>query len=232
MPAEIQLYQANQFLQRQGVLFPYAPQTLDEIVFPSDNLAGIPTLDLMMQADEIVEPVIGWNTLPLRKQFPGTYFNYTSDKRLETLWNNPDLPLSRNPDVIVEPNFSIQYRFPPIAAGYEIFRKRWLARYWQMHGVKIIVDLNVAPKYRYWNLAGVPKGWRIYATRCIRNNLDWLNEEYEIAKEHAGCKPIFIVYGGQPGREIHRRCRKKGWIHVADWTSTIGKPERIHQISS
>ena len=66
----------------------------------------------------------------------------------------------------------------------------------------------------------------------LEDVLNHFNEEYEIAKEHAGCEPIFIVYGGEPGREIHRRCIKKGWVHVADWTSTIGKPERIHQIST
>lgn len=222
---------AYNWQEPQLKLFPFQPQTLDEIVFDADNPVGIPQLDLSMQATGLIEPVNVFNSVAKRNYQTGTCIFYSSDRRINSVWANPDIVPNAGFQVAVEPNFSIQYRMPPAVAIYEVFRKRWLARYWQTQGIKIIIDLNVAPNYRKLNLCGVPYGWKIFATRCCREYLWWLDEEYAIAKDVSGGDPIFIVYGGKPGREIARRCARKGWIHVADWTSTISK-QRIHQIQS
>lgn len=57
----------------QMMLFPFPPQTLDEIVFDADNPAGIPQLDISMQATEIVEPFLIWGSIARTKYMPGIY---------------------------------------------------------------------------------------------------------------------------------------------------------------
>jgi len=41
----------------------------------------------------------------------------------------------------------------PVAYGlHQIYKKRWISRYWQECGVKVWADLNVAKKFQKWTL--------------------------------------------------------------------------------
>lgn len=201
-------------------LFPFQPETLDEIVFDADNPAGIPQLDLSMQATEIVEPFLIWGSIARSKYMPGTYAFYEDDYKFTGLWADPEKLLKTGCSVAVEPNFSINDLMPPVVALYHIFQKRWLSRFWQSKGLRIIVDVNACPKYAQLNLLGVPKGWKAYATR-IHKDMHWITEaEYALCREHAQTEPLFIVYGG--GNKFARQlCERHGWVWIPDKRSAI-----------
>lgn len=132
-------------------------------------------------------------------------------------------PPSRTPDPIacMEVNFSIYGWTPYPKALFNIYRKRWLARYWQSKGIKILVDLYVNDKYAELNLLGVPKGWRAYSTRGYTGkDRDTSNilSRHKTAVQHAGTDQIlFVVVGG--GNTAQDLCRERGWVWVPDHMS-------------
>lgn len=220
METELQIFHPEHYLTQQGSLFPYDPKTLDEIRWPSANKAGIPELDITMQADELVEPFSVWGESARSRVMTGTYIFYTDDYKFTGLWRTPDKLLKSCCTVVVEANFSVRPRMPFPVAIYEIFRKRWLSRYWQSQGVKIIVDMNVAPYYLLLNLLGVPKGWTFYATRVHKGEYDILNKVFELCCHHADTDAItFLVYGGSDTTTA-ARCQRNGWL----WY-----PEKMHR---
>lgn len=219
MKNALQIFSPDHFIEQQGRLFPYEPKSLDEIVWPSDSKAGIPEIDVEMQADGIIEPFRVWGDIARSKVMAGTYCHYTEDYKFTGHWSNPDKLLKSCCSVAIEANFSVRPRMPFPVVIYEIFRKRWLSRYWQSQGVKIIVDMNVAPAYLLLNLLGVPKGWKFYATRAHTGEYDILNKVFDLCCHHAETDKIkFLVYGGSDTTTL-ARCQRNGWL----W-----QPEKMH----
>lgn len=204
----------------QLALFKYQPQTLDEIVFDADNPAGIPTLDIAMQATEIVQPFLIWGSIARSKYMPGTYAFYEDDYKFTGLWNDPEKLVKTGCAVVVEPNFSINDMMPPVVALYHIFQKRWLSRFWQSKGLRIIVDINVAPRYAKMNFLGVPKGWKAFCSRVHKDYHAHLEYEYALCQEFAGCDPLFVVYGGD-NKFSRQLCERRGWVWIPDKRSAI-----------
>jgi|SRR5690606_148487 len=188
--------------------------------FPTDNELDIPVLDLGMQADGLELPLLAWGSIKRGKRINrGSWHFYTDDFRFKGLWDNPDQLLATEANGAIEPNLSI---FPqtPVAVAIELtYKKRWLARYWQEHGVKIWVDINVAYEHSRLNLVGVPQGWRAYATHGYSERLEDLDYEYSIARERCGSEPLFLVYGG--GKAVADRCKERGWIHSQEHRNWI-----------
>jgi len=193
---------------------------IPDAVFPSDNEHEIPTLDLSMQAEYIEAPVKIWGNQTRRQKFAGTWAFYCYDYKFTALWKHPDTLLKTGASVVVEPNFSTSQDMPMAVGLYGIFRKRWLARFWQMHEVKIIVDLCVAEKFLALNMLGIPDGWSSFATRVMRGFHHIIPISYEMACQKAGGKPkMFLVYGG--GQAVKALCLEHGWMWI---------PEHMHQI--
>lgn len=184
----------------------------NDAIFPSDNELGIPTL-LDCQADWIEAPCRAWGSTGRTRINLGTWHFYVDDYRWSAIWENPWQVTDTQPVVCVEPNYSIQDETPPALAIASIYRKRWLARYWQSCGIKIFVDLFVPSHHQDWNLLGVPSGWRAYATRGQDRNLDGLIEDHETARCHARTDQIvFAVFGGGP--RVADWCQEQGATHV------------------
>jgi hypothetical protein len=143
----------------------------------------------------------------------GTWLFYTEDARYEALWTDPTPVLNTQAMAAVEPNFSAYSNMPPAVALWQIYRKRWIARWWQSFGLRIWVDLNVAVNHAGLNRLGVPHGWRAFATRGYTARLDATHAEYETACEIAGdATPLFLVYGG--GKAVREECQRMGWLWV------------------
>lgn len=183
------------------------------VMFASDNQLGIPTLLLDLQAPGIVAPMNVWGGRVGRTKLTrigGTVCFYTEDYRFEALLKDPLVVANGNFACAVEPNLSVFQNTAPAVAAYQTYRKRYTARLWQEHGVRILVDMNVAPEYAELNLVGVPKGWRSYATRGYTDRLQFTEREYMMAVEHAGSSRIvFVVYGG--GKKVREACLANGW---------------------
>ena len=195
-----------------------------DALFPSNNDHDIPTLLLEMQADFVDLPVKQWGTLPKtakRKLQGGTWHFYTDDYKFNALWSCPQKLLNTQCPTAIEPNFSTSDQMPVAVGLYHIYRKRWLARYWQENGVRILVDLNVSPKLYDYALLGVPTGWRAYATRGYTDQIKSLEAEHALARNHAQSENIiFLVYGGR--KQIRAWCQQNGAIWVPEHMSVQG----------
>lgn len=188
-----------------------------DAVFASDNDLGIPLLDANLQAQAVVAPVQPWGmgAGARSRKNPGTWHFYTDDYRFDALWRDPSPVVNSGCVSVVEPNFSAYLEMPRAVALWAIYRKRWLARWWQSKGIRVFVDLNVAEPHYSDNLLGVPKGWRSWATRGYVERLDNTVMEYDLACEHAGTSDVlFFVYGG--GRAVKDLCNRRGWVHVIE----------------
>jgi len=185
-----------------------------DTVWPSDNIEGIPLLRLDRQAICLDTPLARWGRDVRKSRMRGTWSFYTDDYRFNRLWSRPHDVVNSGAVAVVEPNWSIYPQTPRAAALWQIFRKRWLARWWQEHGIRTWVDLHVPECYAAENLLGVPGGWRSFATRGDR--AADLDAQYQRASFVAGAfGPVtFMVYGG--GRQIEQLARSRGWLWLPE----------------
>lgn len=191
-----------------------------DLIFASDNPYDIPMLDLALQAKALHAPLLGWGTIKRGKRINrGSFHFYADDYRFKSLWDKPEALIATECNCIIEPNLSV---FPqtPLAVAIELtYKKRWLSRFWQSHGIEVWVDLNVAYEHSHLNLLGVPIGWKSYATHGYSERLEDLDYEYSLARERAGVEPLFLVYGG--GKAVADRCQERGWLHAQEHRNWI-----------
>ena len=187
-----------------------------DALWASDNDWGVPLLDLNMQAQSFDQPWAIWGSVARTTRMAGTWLFYTTDDRYEALWRDPSPILNTQCVAAVEPNFSAYSNMPPVVALWQIYRKRWIARWWQNMGVRVWVDLNVAKEHYALNMLGIPQGWRAFATRGYTERLDGTHEEYAQAQRIAGegVTPLFLVYGG--GKAVKAECQRMGWLWLQE----------------
>ena len=189
-----------------------------DCLFPTDNNLEIPELRSDMQAEfcEIPFVCFGETARTYQMKGTGTLHFYTDDYRFNSLYDHPDKILRMDPSNIVEPNYSV-FTDTPIAFGLQaIYRKRWIARMMQEHGIRVFVDLNVAPKYYQVNLYGVPQGWRSFCTRGSEDRMSQLDNEFNLAKMRRGGDDIlFVCYGGG------EKCREWCQVHHAVYVNPL-----------
>lgn len=197
-----------------------------DTVWPTDNEQGIPLLDPALAADALDLPVVLWATglgVSLKAaHMRGTWHFYTEDWRFRALWTNPTPVTNSGCINVVEPNFSIYANMPYACALWQVYRKRWLARYWQSFGLRVLVDLNVPPAYADLNCLGVPAGWDAFCTRGASEHLDELAAERDRALQIAGKAAglLFVVYGG--GRAVKDWCGQVGVLWVPEDRDVAG----------
>lgn len=184
------------------------------VLFPSSNILGIPDLLITHQCTQLVTPCLPYAKTAFSRMEGCLHF-YVDDYRFDpSLWNDPDKILKTKVTALVEPNYTLSLDSPLSWVVWCIYKKRWLARYWQQQGYNMIVDLNVPTEFYPLSLLGVPEGWRSYATRAYPTRLESLQLEHDLAVKHAGTKDIFfMVYGGE--RKAWALCKEKGWLWVA-----------------
>lgn len=203
------------FAWLKGRIDPAPTPAIESLPITAEAL-GFPALDPALQATrEDVErglPWVRWGDWAQKRKYPGRCIHtYTDDWKIASLFAHPEYVPRTGAAVAVEPNYST-YPSQPLILGLEAcYRKRVVARAWQDAGVRLLVDLNVAPGFRPYALVGVPAGWRAYATRK-HPDMPWSETmaEYELARRHAGTPGIlFVVFGGN--KEGRRVCARYGW---------------------
>ncbi len=189
---------------------------LDELLaqFPKEAPYEIPILDINKQLTRIENPML-WGDQPRKNPHEGMYLFYVDDYKFYNLIKRPLKLVKSGCYGAVEANFSTNPEMVRAVSLYYLFQKRFLSRIWQYYGVDIAVDMCWNPKFYDIALIGVPKGWKSYATRGYREVVDGIDEEYELACNHAETDDItFIVYGG--GKQVKERADQKGWIHIEE----------------
>lgn len=185
----------------------------DQLLFPSDNELGIPTLLEDMQAEFFAKPCYAWGSIKRTRLGVGTWQFYTDDYRWNGLLKKPWNCSDTSPYACTELNITLFEDTPAALAVAEIYKKRWVARYWQSQGVRIFVDVFVPHVHRDYSLLGVPVGWKSYSTRGSDKNIDLLPMDFDIAATHAKTKNIiFVVFGG--GSRTADWCTQNNCIHL------------------
>lgn len=187
---------------------------LKDRIYDSNNEFEIPNLLISGQADSgVIVPFSAWGADTRQKKGISTYHFYVDDYRFEAIWKNPIQILESGVKAIVEPNLSL-FDTTPIAYGmHQIYKKRWISRYFQECGIKVYADLNVAKKFQKFNTMGIPKGYNAFATRGYADREEYLKEEIQIAREISGKDiPNMIVYGG--GEKIKSLCTENSVLYI------------------
>lgn len=189
---------------------------LTDCLYESNNIYDIPTLRLDMQAGKVILPLAPWGADSRLRKDISTYHFYVEDYRFEAIWKDPTKVLMSGVQALVEPNLSL-FDTTPVAYGLQqIYKKRWIARYFQECGIKVYADLNVSRKFQEYNKLGIPDGYNAFFTRGYADRISTLEEEIEIARQISGLdNPNLIVYGG--GVKVHEVCAKYNLVYVEQY---------------
>lgn len=196
---------------------------VSDVVYPTNNAFEIPVLRMDCQPASGVEvPFAAWGADSRLRKDVKTYCFYVDDYRFEAIWKDPSVVVRSGCNQIVEPNLSL-YDTTPIAYGLQqIYKKRWIARYFQECGIDVYADLNVASKFYEYNRMGIPDGYNAFATRGYSDRIEYLKQEIEIAREISGKEiPNMIVYGG--GAKIKEVCAEYQLIYVEQFMQNKGR---------
>lgn len=129
-------------------------------IFPSTNKYGIPD---MLPCDEIPEELIPYGTQVRRSyaQAKGKCVHFfLDDYQFETLWKFPKKTLQPivNIGYAFSPDFSVFVGYPRALQIYNVYRNRWLGRFWQSHDVEVIPTIAWGEPDTYdFCFLGVPK---------------------------------------------------------------------------
>lgn len=189
---------------------------LSDCLYESNNIYDIPTLRLDMQAGKVILPLAPWGADSRLRKDISTYHFYVEDYRFEAIWKDPTKILISGVRALVEPNLSL-FDTTPVAYGLQqIYKKRWIARYFQECGINVYADLNVSRKFQEYNKLGIPKGYNAFFTRGYADRISHLEEELEIAREISGLEtPNLIIYGG--GAKVHEFCAEHNLVYVEQY---------------
>lgn len=181
---------------------------MGDYLYPSNNEYEVPCLLTDNQPIHLELPFTPWGVEGRYKKGISTYHFYVDDYRFERLFKDPIKLLMSGCRAVVEPNCSIHDQTPVAYALYQIYRKRYLARYLQECGLQVWVDLNVAPRFMDYNLLGVSHGYNAFFTRGVSGWQEHLQLCLDKAREVSGLEhPNLCVYGG--GRDIEQWCRER-----------------------
>lgn len=195
---------------------PFYQSMLSDCLYESNNIYDIPTLRLDMQAGKVILPLAPWGADSRLRKDISTYHFYVEDYRFEAIWKDPTKILISGVRALVEPNLSL-FDTTPVAYGLQqIYKKRWIARYFQECGIKVYADLNVSRKFQEYNKLGIPKGYNAFFTRGYADRISHLEEELEVAREISGLEtPNLIIYGG--GAKVHEFCAEHNLVYVEQY---------------
>lgn len=87
---------------------------------------------------------------------------YVEDKRFESVWNDTaghiQPIVNKHTYGMISPNFSCYYDFPAALRMWNVFRSRWIARYAQEAGLRVMPDISGSPEDVEWIFDGIEKG--------------------------------------------------------------------------
>ena len=135
---------------------------------------------------------------------------YTADERWGQVWSKSEQFLKKITDdpflAMVSPNFSTWWDIPEALQVYNIYRNRWVCRYWQENGIPVIPDVPVIPCKSHWCYAGVPRHglisqqWQVGVT-ATKENVAKRIEAFHDMLCYVDPAAI-LVYGSERGLEL------------------------------
>lgn len=131
---------------------------------------------------------------------------FCDDYQFERLWHNPERYIEKLKQYVcvASPDFSPYGDMPLICQVFNHYRKQWVGRFLQEHGVTVIPTVRCSTDERSheWFLDGIPrKSIIIMSSMWSKIYTEDAMEEYQLIKEHLHPKKIFM-YGGKGGLDI------------------------------
>jgi hypothetical protein len=212
--------------------------TCPDCLFPSSNSEGIPDLLLSMQGDLLDAP-LAYGSVRRTGDYRGrTVHFYVDDSRFNVLgnaveyggafwklWERPERIVTSCAPSFCEVNFSTSNTLPRAHALWQIYKKRYLSRYFQEKGMRCFVDLNVASRWQDENLLGIPLSWRAFSTKVHRSTtLEELTDQAGYAESIRGSDDLlFVVFSNRS--EVRELCQRQGWVYCDEGKSIFGLRE-------
>ena len=217
----------------------------DDLVFSSSSPWGIPDLRPDMFVEKLPEVFDTWagsatkddpredvwwlynygidSTSGMRDPQKMVLAFYTFDDYFFGWWKEPakmmTKALNAGITMAVSPNFSQWTGEPKALTMFSLYRSRWLARYFQEVGIKIIPDLNWLLNDQKWLidfvLAGIPKGVPIVGMEMQtyeKEEEDAIGRDIRTCVETLECGTL-MLYSGEPGRDFVERLRLPCDVH-------------------
>lgn len=99
---------------------------------------------------------------------------FLDDYQFESVWTHPNkyIKTFKNYGVMLAPDFSMYLDFPKSVQIYNHYRKHWLAKYWQEHGVKVVPSINWSDEESFdWCFDGEPRNSIVAVSNvgCMKN---------------------------------------------------------------
>ena len=196
-----------------------------DVFFPSTNKWGIPDIlpNMLYDGDA---PTSTWprENLDGAPQFyiygSGAFDErvtknilcfYTEDWRFEGIWQESVdtirtiVPL--HPAAFVQPDFSLWGTDPLVVQMWNIYRARWISRYWQEAGIKCIPSLATSSNHACYEFAfdGLPKRPSLMATQMrnggFKSKQQVQGESKSICELIERVNPMRLVVYGTSARE-------------------------------
>lgn len=136
-------------------------ENLNRCIYPGVGEFGIPELE-PVHCD--AETWIGFNYAKgcdVEDRPAHSVHFFIDDYQFNRLWTAPDvyLPMLSGFRCVATPDFSMYTDFPKTIQIYNHYRKHWLGRYWQDHGITVIPTIAWSTPDSYeWCFDGEPVG--------------------------------------------------------------------------
>lgn len=136
-------------------------ENLNRCIYPGVGEFGIPELE-PVHCD--AETWIGFNYAKgcdVEDRPAHSVHFFIDDYQFNRLWTAPDvyLPMLSGFRCVATPDFSMYTDFPKAIQIYNHYRKHWLGRYWQDHGITVIPTIAWSTPDSYeWCFDGEPVG--------------------------------------------------------------------------
>lgn len=95
-----------------------------------------------------------------KREEHGVHF-FVDDYQFDRVWNNPDayVNMFQQYKYVLSPDFSMYIDWPKAVQIYNHYRKHWLARYFQDHGITVIPTVGWSDEDSLeWCFDGEPRG--------------------------------------------------------------------------
>jgi hypothetical protein len=104
---------------------------------------------------------------------------------------------------IISPNYSLWAHQPRVIQIWQVYRSRYIARYWQSVGIKVIPDIDWIDEESFnFNLLGIPVGVETISLQVhtsLKSKAEETQRELGIRRICDELQPrTVLIYGAQP----------------------------------
>lgn len=221
----------------------------EAVAFPSTNQFGIPDIRSDMLCDLIPKTTWGrqdiedasstfflWSTGTFPSEAQGGVLGFfVDDYRFESVWSDvvqiAQKIKGQKWGGVCTPDFSLWWSLPLAIKIYNVYRSRWVARYWQEYGIKILPTLvGGGDPSSPIMVAGMPHRPPVVGCQC-RANIGTTDAEKRetleiwcatINAQNKAIEPENVfIYGGLTHRDKieHNLAPGPNYFFLEDWLS-------------